>query len=158
MQISGLRPSKTPPKFNERTPKREKKERKCWRERGKKREILGPTLRGGSCPHLARICVLSVLAMYVCVFQDFGCLQDCVCVVCVVCVVSSRFLVGVFKIFGGVFKILGPLAPPSPGPPLCWTVPPDRPKFRSFFSLSHRNFLSFFLSFGGLFVEFWWCF
>ena len=33
--------SKTPPKFHERTPKREKKERKLWRREGKKREILG---------------------------------------------------------------------------------------------------------------------
>ena len=42
----------TPPKFHERTPKREKKERKLWRDREKKREIFGPptlrspTLRG----------------------------------------------------------------------------------------------------------------
>ena len=41
VHISGSRPSKTPPKFNERTPEREKKERKLGREREKKREILG---------------------------------------------------------------------------------------------------------------------
>ena len=32
---------RTPPKFHERTPKREKKERQLWRGEGKKREILG---------------------------------------------------------------------------------------------------------------------
>ena len=31
------------------------------------------------------------------------------------------------------------------------------PKFRAFFSLSRHNFLPFFLSLGGLLVEFWWC-
>ena len=35
--------------------------------------------------------------------------------------------------------------------------PADSPKFRSLFSLSHHNFLSFFPLLGGLLVEFWWC-
>ena len=48
VHISGPRPSKTPPKFNEKTPKREKKERKLWRERGKKGEILGGPAERGS--------------------------------------------------------------------------------------------------------------
>ena len=53
--------------------------------------------------------------------------------------------------------------PPAPDP-----LPPDRPKFRSFFSFSHPHFHSFFLSLGmfsclfsslwRLLVEFWWCF
>ena len=80
-------------------------------------------------PHLARIGVLSVLVMCVC-FKILGVSSIvcvCVCVLCVVCGVfggclqdvwwvSSRCLVGVFKMFGGfgvfmifgVFKILGP--------------------------------------------------
>ena len=43
-----------------------------------------------------------------------------------------------------------PLDRPSPGPPFPWTalpltaVPLDRPKFRSFFSLSRHNLHSFF--------------
>ena len=41
VHISGFRPSKTPTKFNERTPKREKKERKLWRERDKKERNFG---------------------------------------------------------------------------------------------------------------------
>ena len=35
--------------------------------------------------------------------------------------------------------------------------PPDRRKFRAFFTLSHLHFRSFSLS-GSLLVEFWWCF
>ena len=41
---------------------------------------FGQTAFGQKNPNLARIGVLSVLAKYVCVFQDFGCVQDCVCV------------------------------------------------------------------------------
>ena len=41
VHISGSRPSKKTPKIVVRTPKREKKERKLWRERVKKSEILG---------------------------------------------------------------------------------------------------------------------
>ena len=62
---------------------------------------------------------------------------------------SSRFLVGVFKIFGRL---------PGPPPLQRTTPPPDRPKFRSFFSLSRRKFHSFFslwgvfsLNFGAVF-------
>ena len=105
--------------------------------------------------------------MFLCFGHDcvcFVCVVLCVCVVCCVyCVwwVCSRFLVGVFKIFGGclqdfwwvssrflvgVFKIIGPLR---------WTLPPppDCPKFRSF----PPQFSFFLLSLGGLLVEFWWC-
>ena len=130
------------------------------------------------------------LRLCVCVFQDFGCVQVCVCVVCVWCCVvlgvfncvccvccvqdfswvSSRFLVGVFKIFGrcrflvGVFKIFGPLrwtpspsaGPPPPpdrpsaGRPLRWMAPlPDRPKFRSFFFSLPPEISFFLLSLGG---------
>ena len=80
-----------------------------------------------SCPHLAKPCVGCVLCW----------VSSIVCVVCCV-----------FKIFGGCLQDF-----PSPGPPR----PPDRPKFRSFFSLPPE--ISFFLlSLGGLLVEFWWCF
>ena len=47
----------TPPKFHEKTLKREKKERKLWREKGKKARNVGPpTLRGPhpSGPHPSR--------------------------------------------------------------------------------------------------------
>ena len=40
----------TPPKFHEKTPKREKKERKLWREREKSAKFWAPTLRGGDHP------------------------------------------------------------------------------------------------------------
>ena len=98
-------------------------------------------------PHLARISVRSVLAK--CVFVCGVCVLCCVCCVFKIfggCLqdfwwVSSRFLVGVFKIFGGCLQDL-----------------PDRPKFRSFFSLSRRKFHSefslwgvFSLNFGGVF-------
>ena len=48
----------------------------------------------------------------------------------------------------------GPLPPtlPPPQPP-----PPDRPKFRSFFSLSRHNFRSFFCLSLGVSWKFWWC-
>ena len=47
VHISGSLPSKTPPKFNERTPKREKKERKLWRETEKKERNFGRSGGGG---------------------------------------------------------------------------------------------------------------
>ena len=46
VHMSGSRPSKTPPKFNERTPKREKKERKLWREKEKTERIFGRSCGG----------------------------------------------------------------------------------------------------------------
>ena len=42
----------------------------------------------------------------------------------------------------------------SAGPP----PPPDRPKIRSFVSLSHQNFYSFLPLLLVLCVEYWWCF
>ena len=47
---------RTPPKFHEKTPKREKKERKLWREREKKRENLAPHPSG---PHFFWVWVLT---------------------------------------------------------------------------------------------------
>ena len=80
---------------------------------------------------------------------------------CVTWVLVSRFqsggsCVGVgFKVwFGPPFP-----GPPFPGPPFPWTaLPLDRPKFRSFFSLSRRKIRSFLSLSGCLLVEFWWCF
>ena len=64
----------------------------------------------------------------------------CVCCVCLLCVSAV---------------CVGPRFGCSPGP--LPSPPPDRPKFRSLFTLSRHNFHSFF-SLGGPFVEFWWCF
>ena len=113
-------------------------------------------------PHLANFGVLCVLAM--CVFSRFWVCSRlcCVCVWCVLCWVSSVvcvvcvvFLVGVFKIFGGCRT---PSLPSAGAPPPQDRPPPNRPKFRSFFSLSRRKFHSFFslwgvfsLNFGGVF-------
>ena len=94
----------------------------------------------------------------VCVSRFWVCSRSCVCVVCGVFKifwwVSSRFLVG-------VFKILGPLrAPPPPRPPPPLDGPSAGPPKISlfFFSLSRRKFHSFFslwvvfsLNFGGVF-------
>ena len=63
VHMSGSRPSKTPPKFHERTP-REKKERKLWRESEKKSENLGGLAGGpgGKGPTLANL-FLAILVL-----------------------------------------------------------------------------------------------
>ena len=48
LDISGFRPSKTPTKFNERTPRERKKNENCGGRREKKSEILGCPAEG--CP------------------------------------------------------------------------------------------------------------
>ena len=48
VHISGFRPSKTPTKFNERTPRERKKNENCGGRREKKSEILGCLAEG--CP------------------------------------------------------------------------------------------------------------
>ncbi len=113
----------------------------------------------------------------VCVFQDFGCVQDCVCVcvgccvgcfqlcvLCVVCVlclqdfwwVSSRFL-GVFKIFGGCLQDFG-ASPLDPPPPLRRTIflsPAGNFTLSSLSGGSSRWILVVFLKAGRSIVRVW---
>ena len=115
------------------------------RTRDKKNEMC-------ECVGVVCVCVL-VWCVCVCVCWC----GVCVCVLCVCCVCWSKICV------------LPRTPRPSAGPPLRRTAPPpDRPKFRSFFSFSHPRFHSFFSLWGssrvffplsgGLLVEFWWCF
>ena len=80
----------------------------------------------------------------------------CVVLCCVVCCLSG---VGTVSFHVWVLVSRFGLDRPSPGPPFPWTaLPLDRPKFRSFFSLSRRKIRSFLpslgvfsLNFGGVF-------
>ena len=86
----------------------------------------------------------------------------CVSAVCVCCVCWSKICMipRTTRPSAGPLLRTPPLRRPLP--------PPDRPKFRAFFSFSHSHFHFFFLSpgvfsrlfssLGGLLVEFWWCF
>ena len=109
-----------------------------------------------------RIGVLSALAMGVC-FKIFGvfkivCVSVVLCCVVLCCVVLCCVWWCLCCVVWWVSsrRFLG-LSPNSVGPP-----PPHRPSTFTWtalpLSLSHRKFYSFFTLWGGLLVEFWWCF
>ena len=88
------------------------------------------------------------------------CVGVCLCVlVCVLCGVGVGFTVSVWGFQGFGLVMFGAPGTALPGTALPGTaLPLDRPKFRSFFSLSPPEISFFLLSLGGLLVEFWWCY